>query len=212
MKLHQSLLGAAAICCTLAGAAFAGNDTPPPWAGQGLQGNSTHWHWDFQQGPVGPQVGTGFGPPNAPAPVVTGGTWVPTAGNGAWMLLPGESITIDLFNYPNPNDFKLIYIQYHLLGGPLPPTPPLIQVDFNGTAAVPFGPPTLTPTPDGGLIGAQGFRFPFNPPFEIIHIINTGQTPMLFEWLTIDTICAPTPGAGAAMVLGSAALLRRRRR
>jgi hypothetical protein len=212
MNLHQLQLGAVAVCCTFAGVTLGGIDTPPPWTGTGITGNSTHWHWEFQN-PNAPQVGVGSGPPNSQPPIVTGGTWVPTIGaNGAWGLNPGESITIDLANFPQPNDFKLIWIQYHLIGlaGALV-TPPVIQVDSGGIPGLPYGTPTLTPTPDGGLIGAQGFRFPFNPAFEIIHIFNASNTPMFFEWLTIDTICAPTPGATAIMLLGGVAVTRRRR-
>ncbi|HYD01299.1 MAG TPA: MYXO-CTERM sorting domain-containing protein [Phycisphaerales bacterium] len=212
MNLYHQL-GAVAVCCTLAGTVLGGNDTPPPWAGTGLVGNSTHWRWDFQGGPVPPFAGTGFGPPNTPPPIVTGGVWAPNAGtDGGWLLPAGGTLTIDVFNFPDPNEFKLIWIQYHLLGTPGALTPPpQIQVNFLGTFAQPWGTPTITTTPDGGLIGAQGFRFPFNPPLEVFTLTNAGSTPIIFEWITIDTICTPTPGAGAALLLGGAALLRRRR-
>lgn len=215
MNLYQLTFCAAAAGCAITGTVLGGIDTPPPWAGTGITGNSSHWHWDFGANSTAPFIGTGNGPPNSPPPIVTGGTWAPNMGaDGAWGLLPGESITIDMPNFPDPNQFKLIWVQYHIFGlpGTPPVQPPLIQVDSGGVLGLPYGTSTSTPTPDGGLIGAQGFRFPFNPAFEVFHIVNTGQFPMFFEWLTIDTICAPTPGAGAVLVLGSAALLRRRRR
>ncbi|MFT3685192.1 MAG: hypothetical protein QM783_09750 [Phycisphaerales bacterium] len=213
MNLSHLQLGAIAVCCSIASTVLGGIDTPPPWAGSGITGNSTHWHWDFGANSTAPAIGVGNGPPNSPPPIVTGGAWAPNVGaNGSWGLAPGDSITIDLANYPNPNDFKLIWIQYHLVGlAGAPVQPPQMQVEFGGTLAGPYGTPVFAPTPDGGAIGAQGFRFPFNPPVEIIHIFNNTQVPMFFEWLTIDTICAPTPGAAAMMLLGSTALMRRRR-
>ncbi|MBY0308646.1 MAG: hypothetical protein K2Q09_07885 [Phycisphaerales bacterium] len=215
MNIDQMRLGAVAVCCCLAGTVLGGVDTPPPWTGTGIVGNSSHWNWDFAANSTAPFVGVGYGPPNAQPPIVTGGTWAPGMGaDGAWVLLPGESITIDMANFPIPNDFKLMWVQYHVFGlpGTPPLQPPLIQVDSGGVIGQPYGTPTSTLTPDGGLIGAQGFRFPFNPAFEVFRITNNGQSPMFFEWLTIDTICSPTPGAGAALALGSAVLMRRRRR
>lgn len=211
MNRYPLTLGAALVCCAFGGAALGGIHTPPPWAGQGLVGGSTHWEWQFHPGP-GSNIGTGSGAPGTQPPVVTGGQPFPTISDGAWILPPGQSITIDLWNYPNQNDFKLIWIQYHLLSvNGAPALPPVIDVQFGPVLATPFGPPNVTPLPDGGLIGSQGFRFPFNPPIEIITITNVTPFPMIFDWLVIDTICAPTPGAGAALVLGAAAVLRRRR-
>lgn len=212
MSTFHMRMSAVAVCCAIAGTALGGIDTPPPWAGTGIVGNSTHWHWDFHPGPA-PEVGTGFGPPNGQPPIVTGGQPVPTLGDGAWVLQPGQGITIDLFNFPNTNDFKLIWIQFHLLPivGALV-QPPVVQVTFGSAQATPWGPGSITPTPDGGIIVSQGFQFPFNPPFEIIQIFNNTQVPMAFEWLTIDTICAPTPGAAGVLALGGVALARRRNR
>lgn len=214
MNLHKMLFGAAVACCTFAGVAMAGNDTPPPWAGTGLVGNSTHWEWDFNQ-PNSPFPSSGNGAPNTPPPMITGGTWVPaspTGGSGFWCLNPGESMFIEVGNFPQPNDFKLMWVQYHLWGIPgAVVSQPLIDVVFGPQPGTPYGTWTSTPQSDGSVIGAQGFQFPFNPPFELFRITNPSTVPMYFDWLTIDTICAPTPGAGAALLLGSTALLRRRR-
>lgn len=197
--------------------ALAGIDFPPPWDGTGIVGNSTHWRWDFyppgptSQDPLIP-VGSGNGTPQ----IIPSTSWIwqpssPFGGDGVICIPPGGIVQIIVPNFPQPNDFKYIWIQYHWFGtGAEPATS---AVAGGGFTATPYG-PTVTPSPGpgGGLVGAHGWQFPFNPPEELITIRNPDpNNPMYIEWLTINTICAPTPGAAAVMGLGGLLAARRRR-
>lgn len=202
--------GITVVACTLCGTALGGDEQPPPWQGTGIVGNETHWRWDFF--PTAPFIPTGQGPGT---PNITGGTWAPSApgpiggGDGVYCINPGDTVTIGMPNFPITNDFKYIWIEYHYFGG----AEPVTHAFSGGNTASPYG-PTVTPSPGpgGGLIGAQGWQFPFNPDFEFITISNPGNAPLYLEWLSISTICAPAPGAAALLLLGTLPLQRRRSR
>ncbi|MGH7132618.1 MAG: hypothetical protein ACREJO_11790 [Phycisphaerales bacterium] len=226
MSLKTSFLSvmAAVALASAAAPAMAGIDFPPPWTGTGIQGNSTHWRWDFdgQPGSTDPSVPTGNGPgvptilpgnhayfpfnPMEPQPNTTSVILIP----------PGGFIDILVPNYPQPNEFKLIWIQYHYFSAGAEPGTLVL-----GGAAAPYG-PVITPShptdpatgaPLPGLVGGHGWRLPFNPPFETIRIFNPDQSnPMFIDWLTIDTICAPSPTAAAMLGLGTLMAAGRRRR
>jgi hypothetical protein len=208
----------------LTGTAMGGIVTPPPWTGTGIQGNETSWHWDFtpNAGSNDPSVPTGHG--NGTPQIIPGTGWTilpnnpfnPIPGTGVLCIAPGATIEIMVPNFPDPNLFKYIWIQYHWFGtGGEPHTGATAPTSAGGTAtAGPWG-PTVTPTPGlgGGLVGAHGLMFPFNPPWEIVTITNPDpNNPMYLEWLHIDTICAPSPGAAAMLGLGTLLAAGRRRR
>lgn len=218
---------------SVAAPAMGGIEVPPPWQSQGITGNETHWRWDFF--PPSPPITTspldpvGHGAPGTPPPTINGGQWLPTAppqtdptggtipggGDGVYCIQPGGTITITMPNWPQPNDFKLIFIQFHFFGGAVP-VAGASAIGPAGTpvSAINWGPTyTISPGPGGGSIGAAGLCFPFNPDFELITISNPSpNTFMYLEWLTIDTICAPSPGAAAMLGLGTLLAAGRRRR
>ncbi|MGH7132620.1 MAG: hypothetical protein ACREJO_11800 [Phycisphaerales bacterium] len=203
-----------AAVCLAAGPALAGIETLPPWSQTGIIGESTHWRWDFPTAATAstPTSGTGIGTPQiAPSPDWTWQPTSPTGGQGVMSIVPGGSVVVTVPNFPRPNEFKLIWIQYHWFGtGAEPAT----SASANGVAAAPYG-PTITPSPGvgGGLVGARGWQFPFNPELETITIHNPDlQNFMYIDWLVIDTICAPSPeGAAVLAIAGLVAMSRRRR-
>lgn len=218
-RLLKTLCIAAAL---LAGVAVtstharAGIEQPPPWAGWGQSGGTTHWCFDFFPpnptggGPLDPRPG-GFGPGH-PQINLGNSIWQPSSpfgGDGVICIPAGGGLEILVPNYNDPAHTKLIWVQYHFFGG----AEPVVDVFVPGAAgASPWG-PTVTPSPGpgGGLIGAQGLQLPFCPPFEIIRITNPGPQPIYLEWLCIDTICIPAPGSAAVLALAGMAAMRRRR-
>lgn len=224
MSLKMTLLSVVAVVAMAATAvpAMGGIEVPPPWQAQGITGDETHWRWDFfPPGPTSPDptVPTGHGTGTPQILPGTGWLWQPTSplgGDGVLCIAPGATIEILVPNFPQPNDFKLIFIQFHFFGGSVP----VFGASAPGSAGTPvsaiqWGPTyTITPAPGGGSIGAQGLCFPgFNPQFEIITITNPNpNNPLYFEWLTIDTICAPSPAAAAMLGLSGLLAAGRRRR
>lgn len=200
-------LSCAATVCTLAGTVYAGNDFPPPWSGWSQTGGQTHWHWDFSN-PSDPLTGQG---PGIPQLTLTGGASFGTGPGGFGIVLPGgSSIDILVPNFDVPEHIKLIWVQTDYVGGP----EPVIGAEFGPFHGNPWGPTyTPSPSPDGlGLISGSGWQLPFCPPFEIVHITNPFPgTTSFIRWITIDTICIPTPGAAAFIGLGSLVAMRRRR-
>jgi hypothetical protein len=203
------LLGTAAVCA-LAGTVYAGNDFPPPWANWQQTGGLTHWHWDFANGPTAPPTGSG---PGLPQLTLTGNAFYsPTGpgGHGGIVLPGGSAIDILVPNYNIPTHIKLIWVQTDYIGGPEPE----VSASFGAFNGDHWG-PTVTPgpSPDGlGLVSGAGWQLPFCPPFEIVHIANPHPgTTTFIRWLTIDTICIPTPAGAAVLGLGSLAAVRRRR-
>ena len=118
-------------------------------------------------------------------------------------------------NWPQPNDFKLVWVQYHIVQGPAIGLDPVIGGSAMNTAgqtilASPWGTPT--PVPPGGGVGGQGLRFPFNPNDELITLTNPNPFPMVLDWLQINTICAPSPGVAVLVGMGGLVAAGRRRR
>lgn len=195
----------------VAAPALGGIANPPPWQGSGIVGSEAMVRWDFTviSNPVGMSETT-FGP----GPGQMGGP-VNFDGSGFLVIPPGATITMGVPNYIQPNDFKLVWVQYHIVGGAVAAVNPIIGATADTTAgtsvtAASWGTPVLV-GPQGG-VGGQGLIFPFNPSFETITLTNPDPlNPMVLDWLQINTICAPTPGAAAIVGLGGLLTARRRR-
>ncbi|MDP1662931.1 MAG: hypothetical protein Q8L55_13530 [Phycisphaerales bacterium] len=211
--IHTMKLFAAAAACALAGTVQAGINFPPPWANWAQQGATTHWYWNFSNGPNNPQ---GQGVPGTPPPQITftgGATWVqPNATQPGVICIPGGgSVVVCIPNYDSPIHQKFIWVQTDYFGGP----EPVISAGFGpaGSDGGPWGPTvTPSPSPTGGLISGAGWQLPFCPPGEYITISNPNPGSVTYiTWLNIDTICISTPGSAALLGAGSLLALRRRR-
>ncbi|MGH7132619.1 MAG: hypothetical protein ACREJO_11795 [Phycisphaerales bacterium] len=210
MRLSNSIVASMVLGTAVCVPALGGVANPPPWQGSGLVGNEVMVRWDFTSisNPVGmSETNVGSGPAQMGGPVNFDGS-------GFLTIPAGGTIVMDVPNFPHPNDFKLVWVQYHIVGGPVFAVDPVIGGSAVNSAgitvfATPWGVPILVP-PQGG-IGAQGLYFPFNPDHETITLFNPGTTPMVLDWLQINTICAPSPCAAAILGLGGLLVARRRR-
>lgn len=211
MRVVSSIAACMSAGLVLAAPSLGGIANPPPWQGSGIVGNEAMVRWDFTviSNPVGMSETT-FGP----GPAQMGGPVV-FDGSGTLVIPPGGTITMGVPNFIQPNDFKLVWVQYHVVGGAVVAMDPIIGGTADTSAgttvvAAPWG----TPVPVGpqGGVGGQGLIFPFNPSFETITLTNPDPLhPMVLDWLQINTICAPAPGAAAIAGLGGLLAARRRR-
>jgi hypothetical protein len=118
----------------------------------------------------------------------------PTTGN--------INVQLEIWNFQDPLDYKEIWVDIGFTGL-------LTNVSASGTGV--YGPYTtidLLPYSDPDGVAEFGFRIYPNPGKEdIFFTIETvltpeGQAPILatLDWIHVDTICIPAPGA---MLLGS---------
>ena len=120
---------------------------------------------------------------------------------GVWPL--SGTIEVEIPNYPEPNDEKIIWIQLTWMPQ-APGNVPTVWETTYGVDAMEAGSMPL----DGLWVhSVYEIILPENPPFEIVRIdggINVDQ-------LVIDTICIPEPATIGLLALGGLAALRRKR-
>lgn len=202
------------------GQAVLGEDVvPPPWvtdpADPQWEGGSTTFQvWEYAEDPYSaPLYDNEWGMPEvmflnatpqiAPGPHLDDATGEPIE-IWTWHVDGPGGIDILVQNDPRPNDRKVIWVQVTAdkSPGPNPPSsnPP-------GTTTLPVPVWQLPNSP--WYVYTARIDIPFNPEFEIIHYDFPESTNI--SEIVVDTICVPEPATLSLIVLGGAALVRRRR-
>ncbi len=223
----QAAVCSASLLVACASVAMAGDTAPEP--------GSTFQCWNFPT-PSVPQPADPlpfFNPNGVPEFTIKGQpqwfpAWPPSdpiPKQGVWCVRPftpgvppefQDSLNFLIPNYDDP-DPKVITVQYKWWAdSAAPPIGGAVSVILpDGTginnafgSTVPDG-----PEHPGWWITTHTITLDFCPPFEEIKIFNNPQNPvpMYVDWVCIDTICIPSPGAAGLASLGGMMLLRRRR-
>jgi hypothetical protein len=204
----RHLVLALAVLLAVPAMAWADDYNPPPWRGDP---GWTYARWEFMTPDLMPppdQWDNPFGPPELEVNPFGDG-WMPgyQGREGVWPL-SGE-IWVDIFNYPEPNDEKWIWVQ--LTWAPMmgEPTPfPNVEEIFNEGGPYPGMEIDRQPAfPGDWTYSTFLIELPFNPQFETVYIWGD----IYVDELVIDTICIPEP-TSMAMLLGGCVLVLRRRR
>ena len=134
------------------------------------------------------------------------GTWDGTSD------ITGNTIVLDLKinDYLNYNNYKYVWVDLGLTNGSV--------VDAS-VAAEPLPESTLSVTnlqgPGPGTGADFGFLIEPNPYFEDILInihADSVNAPAVLDWIDVDTICAPEPATLLLLGLGTAMILRFRKK
>ncbi len=199
---------ALALVTLMVTAAVADDYNPPPWRGEP---GTTYARWEFFEpfNPTPPpdEFENPFGPP---ALLVNpfGDGWLPDYQGrpGVWTL-SGE-IWVDIYNYPEPNPDKFIWIQ--LTWAPMWNEPnPFPRVEETFTPGGPYPGEEI----DRQFAGPEDWQYSTflielhpNPDFETVHIWGD----IYVDELVIDTICVPEPGSLWLLASGVLGFVRRR--
>lgn len=200
-------LASFALVC-FATAALAEDLFPPPWRGEP---NTTFQHWTFDTDQSTGGGGTGQWIPEVAdnpygQPYIDtfwgDETWLPDyEGRSGVMRMWAGIAYINLPNVPDPDDWKIVWLQSTWSGDPVMWTfsdPPAADIFDLGT--IDLG--------DGWFHTTYEIWIPGNPPFETIGLNNSNGT-TYFDQIVVDTICIPEPAS--LLLLGFAAVLLRRR-
>jgi len=206
------------IICALMATTALGTPSLGWWQEENLR--ATHQNWDFT---VGVHDDGGFYQYYADPPTDTtnpgfakawvNGLFDGTTKDQSGFYIDGSTFTADpttgninvqleIWNFQDPLDYKEIWIDIDFIGS-------LTNVSASGTGV--YGPYTtidLPPYSDPDGVAEFGFRIYPNPgKDDIFFTIETALTPeghipipATLDWIHVDTICIPAPGA---MLLGS---------
>jgi hypothetical protein len=199
------------------------NPTGPPdnlpdlstWVG----GNATHQYWTFSEGNVEESIpGTSWNAsPEEQEPFLGNLVLGVSADTGtlSWSgdeedgYFTGDNITVNLkiWNYPTDNAYKLIWVDVGFDSF-------LDEIEITGISAsdhdvIDYGYAILP----GEGCADFGIKIWPNPWWEEIEFTIPGQSGVMLDYIHIDTVCIPAPGA---ILLGSIGIglvgwLRRRR-
>lgn len=202
--------------------AIADDFNPPPW--RLSNPSATVQEWDFNTSaqplqPDGSNWGSGGGgyvnPNGAPSFDFTTGAWAPVwfGRSGVWVLPGGApDMWFTIPNHAHTNGVKKLWMQITWLGVQGSPFDPVVEVsapNYFGT----MNPLSSIQLADGWTHSTYTLDIQGCPPFERIRIANPWPVALSFDQVVVDTICIPVPEPAtmAAMGIGTAALLRRRR-
>ncbi len=206
----KKLLLAVAMLAIIVSVSVADDLNPPPW--RGLPGTTTtEWLFttpdpnplpDFERNPYNP-VGQG-----AMMRTEQNSFWEQfwEGRNGVWHLSGG--LDAWLWNRPEPNPLKEIWVQVTWWSDPLQGGIPLVtevdgQVIYHDGIEI-----QGLPHPNGWITSTFLITLPYNPPWEEVFI----RGDIWVDQLVIDTYCVPEPSTIIALVGGFGSLLAFRRR
>lgn len=232
-RVHMSILfacsAAAPMTAALAGpVAFPDGAAPPAWSGPSTVAAA----FDFPSGaPSGPADAGFTGPPGrTPTYQIEQSDHAahfPSAlgKEGVWCLTPPAAILLTIPNFGPSEGPKYMRVEIKYLpgiaigGGPPGGVPNVDAQDDQGNpftaGGVPGFPATVQtrtlPDHPNWLVDTWYFSLFYNPFQETVRIRPIGAA-LYVDWVTVNTICTPTPGAGCALLAGGAMLAARRRR
>ena len=186
------------------------------WAPGG--GGTLHVFWDFNEGEVEKTSAPGYPAAYQAAPTeadpleITPGDQVATAGfssasgvgydNGAFTSTDALQIRLKIDNYDKPGAVKEIWVD---LGGIFEAVQPVALLAVDGGATFTYE--WLLDQGGPSQAADFGVRIYPNPRYEEIEFnllpvdaATTDITGVMLDWIHVDTICVPAPGA---MILGS---------
>ncbi len=193
----------AVILAGMVGPAFAEDLIPPPWRGEP---RTTFAIWEFDTPDLNPMPNfwdNPFGPPNLIVEPI--GDWDDIV--GAWPL--SGMITVEIMNFPEPLEWKDIWIQltWKPEDGAMTPFPVIEVTDSFGMISPIYDIVEEIQLNEGWLHTTYQTQIFPNPQFEVIMI--TGE--IWVDELVIDTRCIPEPATIGLLSVGALALLRRKR-
>ena len=191
----------------MAATALADDLFPPDWRGQP---NTTfqHWTFDYDQNPNNdgspwfPEIDENpYGEPTITTAYGDEGWYDVWEGREGVMNPFWSEIYINLPNVPDPNDWKIVWLQMTWWHPEFYP-PSFLWADPIGELRY----EEHYELENGWYHSVYEVRIPGNPPFETVAFL----TDQLFDQIVVDTICIPAPGAVG--LIGVAGLIGARRR
>ena len=190
-------------------------EDPTGWWSEGLH-TATYQQWEFSQGfdvvtatlenpygdPYVELINADYPNPDGPQLGPDGETYINTIHVGS----DGTSGGIDIivYNDPNPNDWKVVFVQITADKAPGPSGP-----TTNPPGSVTYPQPAIQHAGTWYTFTAE-IWIPGNPAMEIIHYDFPFSTDI--SEIVVHTICIPEPVTMSLLGVGGLMLLRRRRR